>query len=38
LKAFQASPRGGELTVELEADRVLITGECITIVDGKIRF
>lgn len=38
MRAYQASMRGGELTVELTPDRVLLTGECVTTVDGVIRF
>jgi PhzF family phenazine biosynthesis protein len=38
MTAYQASSRGGELTVELTADRVLLTGECVTVIDGVIRF
>jgi PhzF family phenazine biosynthesis protein len=38
MTAYQASSRGGEITVELTSNRVLITGECITVVEGKIRF
>jgi len=37
LKAYQASRRGGELSLEISGDRVLITGEAVTIMDGKMR-
>lgn len=36
--AYQASPRGGELKVILEGDRVLLKGEAITVIDGVFRF
>lgn len=32
--AYQASPRGGELTVEIRNDRVLLTGQAVTILQG----
>jgi predicted PhzF superfamily epimerase YddE/YHI9 len=34
--AYQASPRGGELKVTLKGNRVLLSGEAVTIMDGKI--
>lgn len=34
--AYQASPRGGELKITLTGDRVLLSGEAVTIMDGKI--
>jgi PhzF family phenazine biosynthesis protein len=37
MTAYQASSRGGELTVELTEDRVLLTGECVTVVKRMIR-
>jgi PhzF family phenazine biosynthesis protein len=37
LKAFQASPRGGELLLTLKEDRVFITGSAITIMQGNIK-
>jgi predicted PhzF superfamily epimerase YddE/YHI9 len=36
LKAKQVSPRGGELECELLGDRVRITGQCVTYLQGKI--
>jgi len=38
LNAYQASERGGELTLELLGDRVLISGEVVTVFEGKICF
>lgn len=37
LKAYQASKRGGELILELTDDRVLISGNAITVMDGNMR-
>jgi PhzF family phenazine biosynthesis protein len=37
LRAFQASPRGGELTVRRAGDRVLLTGRATTVLSGEIR-
>ena len=37
LRAFQASPRGGELTVRQTGDRVLLTGLATTILAGELR-
>jgi predicted PhzF superfamily epimerase YddE/YHI9 len=34
--AYQASERGGALFVELAEGRVLITGGCVTVVEGKL--
>lgn len=34
--AYQASPRGGELKVTLKGDRVLLSGEAVTVMEGKI--
>lgn len=36
LKAFQASQRGGSLTLTLEGDRVLIAGKAITVLKGEL--
>ncbi|WP_223067796.1 PhzF family phenazine biosynthesis protein [Paenibacillus caui] len=36
LKAFQASARGGELELELAADRVKIGGKAVTVLRGKL--
>jgi predicted PhzF superfamily epimerase YddE/YHI9 len=35
LMAYQASPRGGELMLELQNQQVRISGQAVTIVDGK---
>ena len=32
--AFQASPRGGRLTCRLDAERVLLGGTCVTVIEG----
>jgi predicted PhzF superfamily epimerase YddE/YHI9 len=34
--AYQASPRGGELKISLKDERVLLSGEAVTIMEGKI--
>ena len=34
--AYQASPRGGELRVRIPGDRMLITGQAITMVRGEL--
>lgn len=36
LFAYQASPRGGELKVTLRGDRVLLQGEAVTVMEGRI--
>jgi PhzF family phenazine biosynthesis protein len=36
LRAFQASPRGGELTVRRAGDRVLLTGRATTVLSGEL--
>jgi len=36
MKAFQASERGGFMTVTLEGDRVLLSGTAITILKGEL--
>ena len=33
--AYQASNRGGHVGCELSGDRVLLTGQCVTVVDGR---
>jgi len=38
MQAYQASKRGGELVVELSADRVLLTGRCITVLRGTLSY
>jgi PhzF family phenazine biosynthesis protein len=35
LLAFQASSRGGELKLELDDQRVLISGQAVTVIEGK---
>jgi PhzF family phenazine biosynthesis protein len=35
LTAYQASPRGGELILELQNQQVLISGQAVTVVDGR---
>ena len=37
LKAYQASPRGGELTVQVQNDRVFLTGNAVTVMEGVLR-
>lgn len=34
LKAFQASPRGGVVTVRIADDRVILGGQAVTVLDG----
>jgi hypothetical protein len=34
MTAFQASPRGGIVTVKLIDDRVILGGQAITVLDG----
>jgi PhzF family phenazine biosynthesis protein len=34
LTAFQASARGGRLGCTLEGDRVILTGSCVTVIEG----
>ncbi|WP_219837865.1 PhzF family phenazine biosynthesis protein [Paenibacillus sp. R14(2021)] len=36
LNAYQASSRGGELTIEVTGDRVLMTGRAVTIMNGYL--
>jgi PhzF family phenazine biosynthesis protein len=38
LKAYQASKRGGELLLELNDDRVRITGHAVTVFNGQMRY
>jgi PhzF family phenazine biosynthesis protein len=38
MKAYQASSRGGVVSVELVMDRVLLVGDCVTVVKGVIQF
>jgi len=37
LTAWQASSRGGYLTGRLEGDRVILGGQCVTIIEGVMR-
>ena len=37
LTAYQASERGGELGLALSGDRVLISGQAVTVIDGNLR-
>jgi PhzF family phenazine biosynthesis protein len=37
LTAWQASKRGGYLTGRLEGDRVILGGQCVTIIEGVMR-
>jgi predicted PhzF superfamily epimerase YddE/YHI9 len=37
LFAYQASARGGELALELVGDRVMITGQAVTVLEGAMR-
>ncbi|MET0247526.1 MAG: PhzF family phenazine biosynthesis protein, partial [Sphingomonas sp.] len=32
--AFQASPRGGQLTCRLDGERVVLGGTCVTVIEG----
>jgi predicted PhzF superfamily epimerase YddE/YHI9 len=34
--AYQASPRGGELKISLRGERVLLSGEAVTVIEGTI--
>lgn len=34
--AYQASPRGGELGVRIEGERVILTGEAVTVMRGEL--
>lgn len=37
LRAFQASPRGGEVQVSARGDRVILRGAAVTVFDGDLR-
>jgi len=37
LKAFQASRRGGEIGLKIMENRVLVIGEAVTVMDGRLR-
>ena len=32
--AYQASARGGRLTCELAGERVILGGQCVTVIEG----
>jgi hypothetical protein len=32
--AYQASPRGGYLGCELNGERVILSGKCVTVIEG----
>jgi predicted PhzF superfamily epimerase YddE/YHI9 len=34
MTAYQASARGGRLGCTLEEDRVILTGSCVTVIEG----
>ncbi len=36
LKAYQASPRGGRLTVRVDGNRVILGGQAVTIIKGSL--
>jgi PhzF family phenazine biosynthesis protein len=38
LTGYQASPRGGTVSVEIKDDRALLTGHAVTILEGKLCF
>jgi predicted PhzF superfamily epimerase YddE/YHI9 len=38
LRAFQASARGGEVTVRLVGDRVHLLGNAVTVLRGELAF
>ncbi len=38
MRAYQASRRGGELTVELSGERVFLTGRCATVLRGALTY
>ncbi|XXS68196.1 PhzF family phenazine biosynthesis protein [Sorangium sp. So ce131] len=38
LRAFQASPRGGELLCRLAGDRVEMEGSCVFYLEGEVQF
>ncbi len=35
-RAFQVSPRGGEVGVRLEGDRVILSGQAVTVLQGEL--
>jgi predicted PhzF superfamily epimerase YddE/YHI9 len=36
MTGYQASPRGGQVRVELASDRVRLGGKAVTVVKGKL--
>ena len=38
LSAVQASPRGGRMICEVAGSRVRLTGQCVTVIEGMLRF
>lgn len=38
MRAYQSSERGGELLLELHDERIDITGESVTVVEGRLRY
>lgn len=38
MNTYQASKRGGSLIVEDKGDRVLMTGQCVLVVEGRIHY
>jgi PhzF family phenazine biosynthesis protein len=36
MTAYQASPRGGEVRVRLAGDRVFLSGQAVTVLEGKL--
>ena len=36
-RAYQASARGGELRLRLAGDRVIIAGQAVTVIEGRLR-
>jgi PhzF family phenazine biosynthesis protein len=38
MRAYQSSERGGEMTVELDDDRVYIMGKAVTVVVGTLYY
>jgi predicted PhzF superfamily epimerase YddE/YHI9 len=36
LRAYQASPRGGELKVRVSGERVILAGQAVTVLRGEL--
>ena len=36
--AYQASTRGGRIMCLLDGDRVILSGRCVTVIEGKLSF